>query len=102
MTIKNVTTLATLLPALSTITAGAARTARRGKSVRLYREELEVLNERTRIAGAVKELLILGVPVKVYEGSSIFTPVLGEDGSVIWNERSTAKVRTSVVVEVSL
>jgi hypothetical protein len=98
MTIKN---LATLLPALSTISAGAARQARRGKSVRLYREEMQVLNERTRIAEAVKELLILGVPVKVYEGSSIYTPTL-EGDTVVWNERSTAKSRKSVVVEVAL
>lgn len=102
MLLTTVENLATILPALATLTEGTTRTGRAGKKLRLYRPE-PTLNTVTdaKMVAAVTTLLLAGYVVKVYEASRVYTPAL-EQGAVVWNFRATHRVRTAMVVEVAL
>lgn len=88
-------------PHVSALVHGSSRTARKGTSLRVYREET-ILSTKSPLVDAITELLKLGLSVKVYEGSFIHTPVLENGEIAAWSPRRTSKRRSKVVVEVNL
>lgn len=101
-TTQTIATLTNVLPSLATLTSGSVRTARVGKRVRLYRTEASLLHG-SALTVAVRDLLTAApaARIRVYEGQRIYTASL-ENGAVIWSVRQTSKVRSLVVVEVTL
>lgn len=99
MLTTTVAKLTTMLPHLTTLSIGAHRTARKGKRVRLYRSET-VLVDPT-LCAAVRGMLENGSTVKVYEGTTIFTPALDGE-TVVWHKRTTKKNREQIVVELTM
>lgn len=87
-----------VLPALSVFTTG--RTARVGKRVRLYQGGSKVTTSPA-VQTALVTLLSANASVRVYEGDAIYD--LRLDGStVVWEQRSSKKTRSTAVVEVVL
>lgn len=100
MNVQTVSTVHNVLPALATLSIGVERTARLGKRVRLY-QPCTALTTTGVVQDALVLLLKAGVPVRVYEGNTIYTLEL--DGStVVWHKRQSRKHRANVVVEVAL
>ncbi len=91
--------LATILPALATLTEGTTRTGRSGKKFRMYRPERTM--SEGKLADAAKSLLRAGYTVKVYELNTVFTLELDGE-TVVYRPRATARTRTTMVVEVTL
>lgn len=103
MLTSTVATIADVLPSLATIAAGTTRTARKGKRIRTYHELTTLVGAAdSPIMVAVQSLVKSGYAVRVYEGSTIYTAKLADDGTVVWTSRTTTRTRDYVCVEVAL
>lgn len=102
MRTTTVATLTEYLPHLAPLMVGAARTARVGKKLRLYRPEMTTLTTESPLYSSVESLARLGVTVKVYDQEHrVWSPTL-VDGTVVWTARATKKERNYTCVEVVL
>lgn len=88
-----------ILNPLTTITAGSFRTRREHNAIIVYRAEGCATGA---VAKAVEELVRAGKPVRVYEGTSIFTPFVDAQGTLVWHQRPTPRKRNYTAIEVTL